>query len=130
MGEDRKPCLAACEDQVNAVSVTSSSFPNRETFMEREEFCILVEKLIREVMQKSSYRITNAFHRTCKSSGKYYVLSKFYPNLCHLLWEIRNVTATTVGASTVCHNMKWSPQDMGFTGADPRESLATIQYIN
>ena len=43
-------------EQVNAVSVTSSNFPNRETFVEREEFCILVDKLI----------------RTCKSKGKYY----------------------------------------------------------
>lgn len=29
-------CLAACDDQINQVSVTSSMFPNRETFVKRE----------------------------------------------------------------------------------------------
>ena len=33
-------CLAACDDQINQVSVTSSMFPNRETFVKHEEFCI------------------------------------------------------------------------------------------
>ena len=33
-------CLAACDDQINKVSVTSSMFPNRETFVKHEEFCI------------------------------------------------------------------------------------------
>ena len=86
------------------MSVTSSNFPNRETFVEREEFCILVDKLI----------------RTCKSKGKYYVLSKFYPNLCHLLWNIMNVTASRETRHMVCHNMKWSPRHMGFEEADTR----------
>jgi len=34
-------CLAACEDQVNLVTETSSSFPNSETFHRREEFCLV-----------------------------------------------------------------------------------------
>ena len=86
------------------MSVTSSNFPNRETFVEREEFCILVDKLI----------------RTCKSKGKYYVLSKFYPNLCHLLWNVRNVTASRETRHMMCLGMKWSPRDMGFQEDDPR----------
>ena len=106
VGDERKLCLAACQDQVNAVSVTSSNFPNRETFVEREEFCLLVEKLI----------------RTCKSVGKYYVLSKFYPNLCLLLWEIRNVTDSK-GQRPMCDQMKWTPRDMGFDEKDPRQEL-------
>ena len=91
-------------EQVNAVSVTSSNFPNRETFVEREEFCILLEKLI----------------RTCKSKGKYYVLSKFYPNLCHLLWNIRNFTDSRNTQHMLCYHMKWSPRKMGFEDEDPR----------
>ena len=106
VGDERKLCLAACQDQVNAVSVTSSNFPNRETFVEREEFCLLVEKLI----------------RTCKSVGKYYVLSKFYPNLCLLLWEIRNVTDSK-GKRPMCDQMKWTPRDMGFDEKDPRQDF-------
>ena len=104
LGQDRRPCMAACQDQVNAVSVTSSNFPNRETFVEREEFCILVDKLI----------------RTCKSKGKYYVLSKFYPNLCHLLWNIRNFTDSKDTQHMMCHHRKWSPRNMGFQDGDPR----------
>lgn len=40
-------CLAACEDQINSVSVTSSDFPNRETFVRRDEFCLTVLKIQR-----------------------------------------------------------------------------------
>ncbi|CAB4060681.1 ASICN [Lepeophtheirus salmonis] len=37
---NRAPCLAACEDQINLVTETSSTFPNSETFHRREEFCL------------------------------------------------------------------------------------------
>ena len=79
--------MAACEDQVqpqllyfvqsflqvNAVSVTSSHFPNRKTFVEREEFCILVKKLV----------------KSCTKPAKYYVLVKFYPKICEYIYSVR-----------------------------------------
>ena len=45
---DGKVCLAACEDQINEVRVTSADFPNRHTFEKREEFC-LVYSTIKEI---------------------------------------------------------------------------------
>ena len=47
VGEDQAKCLSGCEDQINSVSVTSSSFPNRETLVRREEFCLTVLKLVK-----------------------------------------------------------------------------------
>ena len=47
VGPDQHECLSACHDQVNSVSVTSSDFPNRETFVRREEFCLTLNKLRR-----------------------------------------------------------------------------------
>ena len=58
-------CLAACDDQINQVSVTSSNFPNRETFVKREEFCITLMKL----------------NRTCKSQKRTFLVNKF-PTVC------------------------------------------------
>merc|ERR1719282_1815031 len=41
-----KECLSNCEDQVNDLFVTTSSYPNRKTFKDREEFCIIGRKLL------------------------------------------------------------------------------------
>ena len=47
VGEDGSKCLSGCEDQINSVSVTSSSFPNEGTLVRREEFCLTVLKLVK-----------------------------------------------------------------------------------
>ena len=48
VGEDGgSKCLSGCEDQINSVSVTSSSFPNEGTLVRREEFCLAVLKLVK-----------------------------------------------------------------------------------
>ena len=41
-----KVCLTNCEDQINDLFVTTSSYPNKKTFKEREEFCLLLRKLL------------------------------------------------------------------------------------
>ena len=58
-------CMAACEDQILNMEVTSSTFPNRETFRKREEQCLLLKKL--RLLCSDSRRIT---------------LSKTYPWIC------------------------------------------------
>ena len=62
----RKTCLAACEDQVNLVTETSSSFPNSETFHRREEFCLIVNKLLRTCSTKKSAALTDKFPYICQ----------------------------------------------------------------
>ena len=51
-GKTSSPCLAACEDQVNLVTETSSTFPNSETFHRRAEFCLVVRKLLKTCATK------------------------------------------------------------------------------
>jgi hypothetical protein len=63
---ERKPCLAACEDQVNLVTETSSSFPNAETFHRREEFCLIIKKLLRTCSTMKAAALTNKFPTICK----------------------------------------------------------------
>ena len=63
VGKNQDECLAACNDQINNVGVTSSQFPNRETFVKREEFCITFMKL----------------NRTCASAKRPFLTNKF-PN--------------------------------------------------
>ena len=66
MGSERKPCLAACEDQVNLVTETSSSFPNSETFHRREEFCLIIIKLLRTCSTMKKAALTDKFPTLCK----------------------------------------------------------------
>ena len=55
------PCLAACEDQLNLVTETSSSFPNSETFHRRREFCLVAAKLIHTCRTKKAAALTSHF---------------------------------------------------------------------
>eukprot|EP00093_Oithona_nana_P005762 05762.XXX_302077_297100_1 [CDS] Oithona nana genome sequencing. len=66
-----KPCLAACEDQKNSVSITTSRNFNREIFTRRPEFCLLYEKL----------------QKTCHS-WKREALTEKYPDLCSTIREV------------------------------------------
>ena len=116
VGPEKKPCLAACEDQVcvcfsqeknefnifyqvNSVSVSSSNFPNRETFIKRDDFCILVNKLIKTCTRK-----------------KFYVLRKYYPQICNYIWDVRS-NATP---GTFCINDEWDTKLMGYKLNDVR----------
>ena len=119
VGPEKKPCLAACEDQVcvcmyvsprnpntftlcpqvNSVSVSSSNFPNRETFIKRDDFCILVNKLI----------------KTC-TRNKYYVLQKYYPEICNYIYDVKS-NATP---GTFCQNDEWDTKLMGYKLDDVR----------
>jgi len=64
-----KECLSNCEDQTNDLFVTTSNYPNRKTFKDREEFCILGKKLLT---------------RTCKFP-KRVPLTADFPHLCSTL---------------------------------------------
>ena len=57
--------MSACDDQINSVAVTSSDFPNRETFVRREEFCLTLTKL----------------GKTCVSEKRDFLIGKF-PTVC------------------------------------------------
>ena len=90
----RQECLAACDDQINNVGVTSSMFPNRETFVKREEFCITLMKL----------------NRTCNSKKRAFLVDKF-PTVCD---NIQNVIERAK-PKEVCVHYKWSPvREFGF----------------
>ena len=66
--DGKKQCLAACKDQLNLVTETSSSFPNSQTFHRRDEFCLVLHKL----------------SKTC-ASVKAAALTDTYPTLCEYL---------------------------------------------
>ena len=50
-----KKCLQRCELQTETVSATSSTFPNKDTFFFRPEFCY--------VLQKISMLCSKSFHK-------------------------------------------------------------------
>ena len=81
-------CLAACDDQINHVSVTSSMFPNRETFVKREEFCITLMKL----------------NKTCTSNKRDFLVHKF-PTICVNIESVIERAAP----KEVCVDYKWNP---------------------
>ena len=79
-----KECLSNCEDQTNDLFVTTSNYPNRKTFKDREEFCILGRKL---------------YNNTCKLS-KRLPLSADFPHLCETLEELPDFLYQ-------CKNNRW-----------------------
>ncbi len=90
-----RTCLAACEDQVNLITETSSAFPNSETFHRRREFCLLVRKLV----------------RTC-ASIKAGALQRHFPQLCnylHLIFKGK-VGNGSVEESQVCSRGYWNAE--------------------
>ena len=79
-------CRSNCEDQINSLFVTTSSYPNRKTLVYREEFCILAKGLIEK----------------CDGPKKK-PLEREYPNICAILAPLR-----TLKPGTFCINNQWS----------------------
>ena len=97
---DQSECLSACEDQINSVGVTSSDFPNRETFVRRQEFCLTLLKLV----------------RTCSSEKRLFLVSKF-PTVCV---NIDRVLARLSETNySLCRGLQWDPVRLwNFSQAD------------
>ena len=78
-------CRSNCEDQINSLFVTTSSYPNRKTLIYREEFCILAKRLLHK----------------CKGP-KRKPLEREYPNLCSTLEPL-----TKLDPTRFCKNNNW-----------------------
>jgi len=89
VGPGQDICLSACTDQINNVGVTSSDFPNRETFVKREEFCITLMKL----------------KRTCQSEKAAFLIEKF-PSVCQNIQTVMLKTKEALNIS-LCDDMRW-----------------------
>ena len=87
----KKQCLAACKDQLNLVTETSSSFPNSQTFHRREEFCLVIYKLA----------------KTC-STVKAAALTDTYPTLCEYLTFIPENKKQSY--KDICPKGVWNPE--------------------
>ena len=87
--DGRKQCLAACKDQLNLVTETSSSFPNSQTFHRREEFCLILHKL----------------SKTC-ASVKAAALTDTYPTLC----EYIDLMPQKSDYKDICPKGVWNPE--------------------
>ncbi|TRY72690.1 hypothetical protein TCAL_05397 [Tigriopus californicus] len=104
VGENQDECLSACYDQINHVSVTSSDFPNRETFVRREEFCLALQKL----------------NRTCNSEKRAFLIAKF-PTVCHNIRVVFQRVSDIGENGSLCRALKWDPVrlwDFNRTDAD------------
>lgn len=103
VGENQDECLSACYDQINHVSVTSSDFPNRETFVRREEFCLALQKL----------------NRTCNSEKRTFLIAKF-PTVCQNIRIVFQRVSDIGENSSLCRALKWDPVRLwDFNRTDP-----------
>ncbi len=71
-------CLAACDTQVYDQLVTSSAYPNPETFKYTQEFCIVLKKL----------------YESCKTRFK--TMKDSFPNLCPTIQQLKVFSTTDV----------------------------------
>ena len=69
-------CLQRCDLQTDTISLSSTTFPNKETFFYRPEFCF--------VLQKISRICTDEIRK------KIFELSTQIKNICHLVLEMNN----------------------------------------
>ncbi len=77
---EKKECLATCEDQSHQFLVTTSAYPNEQSFFFGEDFCLVFDKL-----KKSCY------------NEKRFSLSLSYPKLCPSIEEAgSNVTCAEI----------------------------------
>jgi len=83
----RMPCLAACVDQLNDVAVTTSRLPNRQTFVERPEFCVLLRKLSR--LCRGHGDDDSEEEEADPSAWKRAEVAQRYPGLCATISEAR-----------------------------------------
>ena len=80
-------CRSSCEDQTNKLFVTTSTYPNKNTFHYRDEFCVILNRLLNK----------------CKGV-KNISLSERYPNICEDLEPLQDEDP-----EKYCHENQWSP---------------------
>ena len=59
--------MSNCEDQTNDLFVTTSNYPNRKTFKDREEFCLLGKKLVKTCQSPKRLPLSDEFPDLCDS---------------------------------------------------------------
>ena len=84
-------CRSSCEDQVNKLFVSTSSYPNSNTFRYREEFCLILD------------RILNKCKRVKRKS-----LEQRYPNICTKVKVLQDLNP-----NQFCFNNQWDPSGSG-----------------
>ena len=80
-------CRPSCEDQMNTMTVTTSAYPNKNTFRYRNAFCYVIQRLLQK----------------CKGS-KRRPLEKSYPNICSTLEPLNGMEE-----NDYCINNRWTP---------------------
>ncbi len=92
------------------MSVTSSDFPNRETFVRREEFCLTLLKLKRwvdgHIHSNENISAIPLFFRTCSSEKRTFLEAKF-PSVCVGMEDLQNrILASSNDSSVICQDMR------------------------
>ena len=86
----RMKCRSRCEDQTNKLFVTTSSYPNRNTFRYRDEFCIILKRIL------------------IKCNGiKKVSLEERYPSMCEELKPLQDKDP-----SIYCNENQWTPDEI------------------
>lgn len=99
--------MSACDDQINNVGVTSSDFPNRETFVKRDEFCITLKKLNRTCHSEKAVFLTNKFPDVCANIARISERLQVNPRLPR-------------EQQALCDDFRWNPvRFWGFQPKDP-----------
>ena len=83
-------CRSRCEDQTNKLFVTTSTYPSKNTFRYRDEFCIILRRIL------------------IKCSGiKNISLEERYPGICEELNPLQNKDPRLY-----CNENQWNPDEI------------------
>ena len=84
-GGKEKTCMSACVDQTFDVTVSSNSFPSRESFNHRKSFCKVVRKVLHLLVYfdiTSLIKLRKLSRITCSDRYSLKAVEKRYPNIC------------------------------------------------
>ena len=105
---EKMRCRASCKDQTNKLFVTTSSYPSPNTFRYRDEFCLILKRLLDK----------------CNGIKKVSLEDK-YPNICKVLQPLQDKDP-----SSYCSENQWIPKDGDFQNEQtPNSSLQILENL-
>ena len=126
-----KSCYSPCIDQSNRMAVTTSVFPNRNTFTQGDEFCILFHKLKSTCATQKRSTLTNRYPSLCRRIERAPRSFKCFVNQSKLSSEAtktKQIVVGTTDAEDVIRGQHVKLEVADHAGGEDPLTVAMYQY--
>ena len=63
MNDQVKKCRMRCEHQSHITTITSTRYPNRNTIIYREDYCLVIQKVVRACAHETKHDILETYYK-------------------------------------------------------------------